>query len=209
MKTPVKIALAIFAAGFLAVAAIVACGLLYHFTSKSLPLSQQDRRVTVTATDLIPSYDDYSPDASFETYDKVRSTDQSVTVTYEYDSPHEDEPYILVQAIHDVNRRDSNTTFLLEWSSYGLALKMEDSNLSVQEVSSFSTAGDRSRFANIIYHNEMIGHFFVAQKGNSVYTFVLSGFRMDDPTIWQELFDHRIAELNPREVVGHEISPPP
>ena len=198
MKTPVKITLAIFAAGFLAIAAIVACGLLYYFTSKSLPVSQQDKRVTVTATDLIPYYDDYSPDTNFETYDKVRYIDQSVTVTYEYDSPYEDEPYILVQAIHDVNRRDSNTTFLLEWSSYGLALKMEDSNLSVQEVSSFYTAGDRSRFANISYQDELIGHFFVAQKGSSVYTFVISGFRMDDPTIWQELFDQRIAELNPR-----------
>ena len=198
MKTPGKIVFAISAAGFLAIAAMVASGLLYYFTSKSLPVNQQDRRVTVTATDLVPYYDDYSPDTNFETYEKVRYIDQSVTVTYEYDSPREDEPYILVQAIHDTNRRDSNTTFLLEWSSYGMALKMEDSNLSLQEVASFYTAGDRSKLANLIYDDELLGHFFVAQKGNSVYTFVLSGFRMDDPTIWQELFDHRIAELNPR-----------
>ena len=116
-------------------------------------------------------------------------------MSYEYDSPKEDEPYIVVTVTHERKRSDAALTYSLEWSAQRLGLNIVDGDIDLEENSSFYSGGDRSRFGNITYEGDSIGHLFVAQKGKSVYAFAITGFVMDDPTIWRELFDDRIAEL--------------
>ena len=90
---------------------------------------------------------------------------------------------------------DAIAVYSLEWSSLRFGLNISDKDLDLEENLSFYSGGDRSRFAHIKYEGDITGHVFVTQKGTSVCAFVISGFLIDDPEIWHELFDGRIANL--------------
>ena len=59
----------------------------------------------------------------------------------------------------------------------------------------FYSAGNRSRFANILYSGEPVGHLLVIQKKQTVYSYLISGYLIDDPYVWMELFNKRIQSL--------------
>jgi hypothetical protein len=177
------------------VVVVIGIGALWLATAKDVPVTNDDKKMVVRAGDLIPFFDEYSPVEKFESFEKLRYIDQSEELSYEYDSPKDDEPYIAVTVTHERNRGDANSTYSIEWSSQRLGLNIADGDIDLEENNSFYSSGDRSRFANITYGGDSVGHVFVAQKGKSVYAFTITGFVMDDPTMWRELFDNRIARL--------------
>ena len=196
MKKPFKILGIILGIVISSVVVVIGLGAFWLATARDVPVTDDDRRIIVRAMDLIPYFDDYSPAEEFESFEKVRYIDQSEELSYEYDSPKEDEPYIAVTVTHERKRSDAISTFLIEWSAQRLGLNIADENIDLEVNSSFYSGGDRSRFANIMYDGDSVGHLFVAQKGKSVYAFTITGFSMDDPTMWHELFDDRIAKLD-------------
>lgn len=195
MKKPIKILGIVLATVVCLIAVVVGLGALWIATARDVPLADGDKRSVVRAVDLIPYYDDYSPSEEFESFEKVRYIDQSEELSYEYDSPREDEPYIAVTVTHDRSRSDANATYSIEWSAQSLGFNIADRDIDLEEDGSFYSGGDRSRFGNITYEGESIGHLFVAQKGDSVYAFTITGFVMNDPEVWHELFDDRLAKL--------------
>jgi hypothetical protein len=40
-----------------------------------------------------------------------------------------------------------------------------------------------------------VGHVLVARKGKSVYAYSITGFTMEDPSMWSELLDDRVNHL--------------
>ena len=168
-------------------------------TAKSLPVSSGDKQLVVRAADLVPYFDEYSPDETAESLSKVRYLDQSEELDYEYDSGKEGEPYIAMTVSYERNMNDANTVYVTEWSGIRLGLNFADGKMELEENNSFYSAGDRSRFANILYDGDLVGHLLVAQKGNSVYAFIISGFVIDDPDVWRALFDDRISKLKENE----------
>lgn len=195
MKKPIAIALIIAGAGFLSLCGMVSLGFIWLAGSTPLPVSESDTQVIVTASDLIPYFDNYSPTIESETFGKTKYLDQSVELTYEYDSPNQDDPFISVTVSYEVSAGDAAGVYLGTWTFQQLGLNVEDQNFELQELDSFFNAGDRSRFANIIFNGEPVGHLLVVQKGNAVYSFIISGFLIDDPTVWMELFQERIQSL--------------
>jgi len=195
MKKPFKILGIVLAVVIGSVVVVFALGAFWLMTATNLPISDNDKNLIVRARDLIPYFDEYSPADEYESFEKVRYIDHSEELNYEYDSQKEDEPYIAVTVSHEKSRSDANSTYAIEWSAQRLGLNIADAEIDLEESSSFYSAGDRSRFANISYDGESVGHIFVAQKGNSVFAFTITGFVMDDPRLWHELFDDRITEL--------------
>ena len=196
MKKPFKILGIVLGVVICSVVVVIGLGAFWWATVKNVPVTDEDRRIVVRAIDLIPYFDEYSPVEEFESFEKVRYIDQSEDLNYKYDSPKVDEPYLAVTVTHERNRSDANTTYAMECSAQRFGLNLADGDFDLVENNSFYSAGDRSRFASISYNGESVGHLFVAQKGNSVYAFTMTVFVMDDPTIWRELFDDRIARLN-------------
>jgi hypothetical protein len=195
MKKTFKILGIILGVVVCSVVVVIGLGALWLATATNVPVTDDDKRTIVRSIDLVPYFDEYSPVEEFESFEKIRYVDQSEELSYEYDSPKEDEPYIAVTVTHDRNRSDANLTYSIEWSAQRLGLNIAGGDIGFEENSSFYSGGDRSRFADFTYDGESIGHLFVAQKGKSVYAFTITGFVMDDPTMWRELFDDRIAKL--------------
>jgi hypothetical protein len=118
-----------------------------------------------------------------------------VELNYEYESPRDDEPYIVVTVTHERTIKDANSTYSIEWSLHRFGLNIFDRDIDLEEDNTFYSGGDRSIFANITYNGDLWGHLFVVRKGKSVYAFTIAGFVIEDPTIWGELFDDRISQL--------------
>lgn len=131
-----------------------------------------------------------------EIFANIRFIDNSSELTYEYDAPAEDEPYIYATITHELKKSDAMATFFIEWNAQKLIYNATDDHFDFVVKNNFYQAGDRSHFADITYDGNNIGHCFVAQKGSSVYAYTITGFLMDNAEMWHELFDHRIAKFN-------------
>jgi len=170
-------------------------GFLFVMTANDVPLTDADRQVVARANELAPWFDDFEPKEEYEKFEKVRYIDESLEVSYEYDSPSDEDPYILVTVSHERSISDAMMTFTAEWSGQQMGLNIADSDLDLVEPDSFYSVGDQSRFANITYDGAIVGHVLVARKGKSVYSYTITGFNMDDPDLWSELLDDRVNNL--------------
>lgn len=195
MKKPVAVALIITGVALLSICGFVSLVLIWAAATKTLPISESDTQVIVTANDLVPYFDDYAPTIEHETFQKVQYLDQSVELTYEYDSSNENDPFVSTTVSYERNKGDASGVYLATWTFQKLGLKSEDQRFELEELDSFYSIGDRSRFANIMYGGEPVGHLFLVQKRNTVYSFILTGFLIEDPSVWMELFNERIQNL--------------
>jgi hypothetical protein len=169
--------------------------LLWLAASTTVPVSASDRQALVRADDLVPFFEDYSPTPAFEGFEKTRSLDGSIELTYEYDSTDENEPYISATISYEASTQDAAAAYLATWSIQQLGLNVADQNMQLKELDSFYTAGNRSRFANILYSGEPVGHLLVIQKKQTVYSYLISDYLIEDPYVWMELFNESIQSL--------------
>ena len=149
--------------------ALVGICALWLATTKKLPVADPDKAMIVRSVDLVPYFDGYSLAEKWESFEKVRYLDQSDELTYEYDSPEEDEPYISSSVTYERNRSDANSTYLIEWTAESIGLNIADGDIDLEENNVFYSCGDRSRFGNILHQGHLTGHVLVAQKGNAIY----------------------------------------
>jgi len=178
-----------------AIFGVFALGALFLASAKELPVTEADKDLIVDAFEFVPYYEDFAPDAKYEGWEKLRYVGGTVDLTYEYDSPLEDEPYIRSTVTWDVSRSDANLTYALGWSSSILGLNIADEEFDVQERDDYYAAGDRSRIGLILYDGEEVGNLFVVGVGDTVLDFTISGFVMNDPGLWHELFDDIVSKL--------------
>jgi len=195
MKKPVAITLILAGIGLVTLCGFASIVLIWTAASKTLPVADSDIKTIVTAADLVPYFDDYSPSLDYETFGKTQYLDQSVELTYEYDSPDQNDPFISATVSYELTKGDAAGVYLATWTFENIGLKAVDQNFQLEELNSFYSLGDRSRFANIMYDGEPVGHLLLFQKENTVYSFTISGFLIEDPSVWMELFDERIQNL--------------
>lgn len=171
------------------------CLLAFGWLSvKEIQITQKDRNLVINASSLTPYFDDYFPSEDFESILKQKFGD-SIILEYEYTPEEDDEPYTATTITYDSSKIESDITYTIDWNSLSLVLKAAD--LEIEENNSFYAAGDRSRFGNIKIKDssDTIGHIFVLQKDKAVYSFVISGFTINNLEIWRDLFDERIEIL--------------
>ena len=180
----------------IAIISFVGLGSLFLFFAKDLPITDRDRELLVTVHDIAPYYEDFEPSAEFEIFNKERYFDASQELTYEYDSPRDDEPYISVTITHERKRSDAMLVYSVEWSAQKLGLNIYDQNFNLVEDNAFYTVGEASRFGHIKLDGATLGHVLVTRKNNSIYCFTISGYTIDDPDIWHELFDEKINQFS-------------
>lgn len=179
----------------LVVGGIVALGVLYVFTAEDIAVTAPDEELLVTASDLVPYFEGFSPQTAHETREKIRYIDDSEELNYEFDSGADDEPWISVTVSWEKTAKDADMVYGMGWSAQMLVFNAYDSGIDAEEDNDYYSAGDRSRFAFLTYEDHRTGNMLVVQKGRTVYNFSLTGFYIDDPEIWHDLFDARIAGL--------------
>ncbi|HBV65318.1 MAG TPA: hypothetical protein DEF45_20105 [Rhodopirellula sp.] len=195
MRKPFAIAFVIAAVGLLSICGFASLVLFWAASSKTIPLTESDTQVVVTAADLEPYFQDYASTTQHETFEKIRYLDQSVELNYEYSSPDDNDPYISVSISYELTKGDAAGVYLGTWTFQQLGFRAQDQDYAFEELESFYNAGDRSRFANITYGGEPVGHLLLIQKANIVYSFLLSGFLIEDASVWRDLFHERIQNL--------------
>lgn len=167
---------------------------LFLFTAEDLPVSESEKAMFVSAADLVPYFDDYAPSVEHETFSKVEYFDKSVEITYDYESTVDEDPYISSGIHYEPTKEDADTSFTVLWKTYTITMKAF--GIETKENNSFYSAGDRSRFGDFVNEYGTVGHVLMVQKGSSLYSFLISGFTLDDATIWHELFDRKIEALS-------------
>ena len=168
---------------------------IYMIAPWDLPITDQDKKLIVQASDLAPYFDNFTPNKSYESFEKTKYIDFAEELNYEYESPSDDEPYISITVSYESKRSDASIAYTAEWTGMKIGANLADGEISMKSNDSFYQAGDKSNFSDLTYQGEILGHAFIAQKGSTVYSFLISGFTLEDPSIWRELFDKRIASL--------------
>ena len=107
MKTFLIIVGTIFA-GF---ALMICSGLFYLMSASEITATAHDKTMVVPANDLVPYFDDFTPNEDCESLEKLQYIDSSEDVNYEYDSPKSDEPYIAVTISHEISSDDAGTIY--------------------------------------------------------------------------------------------------
>lgn len=178
------------------IGAFIGLGVVWVLMAKDVPITDADRGVVLRAADLAEYMVDFDPNPEFETFEKQRFIDRSEELSYAYDSPLEDEPYISVTVSSERQASDAATTYAIQWNVAKTGYGLVDGDITVRENNAFYSAGDQSRFADVLYQGEVAGHLFVARRGNTIYACTITGLYIDDPGVWHELLDARIARLN-------------
>ena len=128
-------------------------------------------------------------------FEKTRYLDGSIELTYEYDSTKENEPYISTTTSYEASTQDAAAAYLVTWSIQQLGLNVADQYMELKELDSFYWVGNRSKFSNIFYSGESVGHLLVTQKKQTVYSYLISDYLIEDPYVWMELFNESIQSL--------------
>lgn len=163
----------------------------YIYSAEEIPLSDLDKKTIITAQDLEVYYDGFKADENFALLSKIKYIDGSTEIEYEYQP--ELIPYINNNITVERNVHDAKSSLSTLWYSFSLTIKAM--GMEFEENKSFFSMGENSRFADIKQEGQIVGHFFVTRKDKTVYMFTISGYTMTDVSIWQELFEPRLAAL--------------
>lgn len=176
------------------VVALVGGAILFFINfHRPLPVTESDMSLMIRAHDLVPYFDAFEPSAEYEIWEKLKYFDQSIELNYDYDSPLEDEPYLFVQLSIERNNKEAMQTYLLLMGSSRVVMPLN--GIKMEKRENFYSVGDDSRFSDLYYEGEKLGHALLVRQGHIVFYLSLSGFVIEDPDIWREMLDDRIARM--------------
>lgn|GEM_PF-2200707 len=71
---------------------ILTFGICYTYFTQDVPVTEEDKKLILSAFDIKDLYGDYEPSEQHEVLSKIKYPDGSSELSYEYDSPNEDDP---------------------------------------------------------------------------------------------------------------------
>ena len=170
-------------------------GFAYLYTAKEQEISEHDRDLIINPVQLESYFSDYKAIHSDIKYSKVKYIDGELELRLDYDNEDEEQPYMSVVVTKSRKASDALSTYYIAWTTHIALYNAYDSNFEVVEDNEFFSLGERSRFAAINYSGEPLGNRLVFMQDKTVYEFTLTGFYIDDPEIWQELFADKLELL--------------
>ena len=161
---------------------LVACGLLFEFLSKEVPVDDEDRRVVLRASHFVDYLEDFEPDPGAETYEKLKYIDGSYDLTYEYEHPDEDEGiYILCSVTVERNASDAIVSYTALHASSKLGIGLSD--VSFEERDDLVSWGDKSNHMLVkLDDGGYVGNYFIARSGKRIIYLWFTGVYFDDGT---------------------------
>ncbi|MCU0752856.1 MAG: hypothetical protein MUC40_07525, partial [Akkermansiaceae bacterium] len=107
--------------------------------------------------------------------------DGAVELSYEYDDPRDEAPYLNASLHYEPKLSDSAANFMVLWQGAKLGLKFSGTNSGLEERSDLFRWGDASRMAFLTQDGGRYGILFCARKGRRVYLLITSGAVLEDP----------------------------
>ncbi|MCU0778978.1 MAG: hypothetical protein MUF86_15115 [Akkermansiaceae bacterium] len=172
----------LFAGGVLALAGVAATAwfLYFHLGTREIELNDEQRAALHQAADLQEWYA-FEVDEGCETWTGERMFDGAVELSYEYDDPRDEAPYLNASLHYEPKLSDSAANFMVLWQGAKLGLKFSGTNSGLEERSDLFRWGDASRMAFLTQDGGRYGILFCARKGRRVYLLITSGAVLEDP----------------------------
>jgi hypothetical protein len=162
-------------------AALVAGGwfLFTTYGSRPVELTGDQRAALHQAADM-RKWHDFEVDESCEIWSGERLFDGAVELSYEYDDPADDAPYLNASLHYEPKLSDSVTNFTFLWQAAKIGVKFSETSTEVEDRHDLFRWGDASRFAFLSHDGERSGMIFCTRKGRRVYLLMIGGFALED-----------------------------
>jgi hypothetical protein len=171
----------LFAGGVAAMAAIAATAwfLYLELGTRVVELNGDQRAALHQAADLQEWYE-FEVDEGCETWSGERLFDGAVELSYEYDDPRDEAPYLNASLHYEPRMSDSVANFALLWQGAKLGVRFSDTETRVEEQHDLFRWGDASRMAFLTNDGVRNGMIFCARKGRRVYLLMTGGAALED-----------------------------
>jgi hypothetical protein len=172
----------LFGGGVLAMAGVAATAWFLYFNlgMREIDLNDDQRAALHQAADLQEWYE-FEVDEGCETWAGERLFDGAVELSYEYDDPRDEAPYLNASLHYEPKLSDSVTNFMVLWQGAKLGLKFSDAGTRLEERNDLFRWGDASRMGFFTHEGGRYGILFCARKGRRVYLLMTSGAVLEDP----------------------------
>jgi hypothetical protein len=169
------------AGGALAFAAVVAAAwfLYSELGTQAIELNADQRAALHQAADL-QEWHEFEVDESCEIWTGERLFDGAVELSYEYDDPRDEAPYLNASLHYEPKISDAVAIFTMLWQGAKLGVRFSDTGSRVEEQHDLFRWGDASRLAFITHDDERNGMIFCARKGRRVYLLMSGGVALED-----------------------------
>lgn len=190
-----KIALiAVLLLGVVSVGIMITVGLMFHYTTRELTVTDEQRKALHHAADLV-AWHDFDVDPDCEIWSAERLIDGSMSINYEYDDPAEEAPYISASLHHEPLRSDVLTTYSLLWQSIRLGTGLAESSIQIKEANHLFRWGDASRLGYLSMEGERYGMVFCMRKDQRVYLLVVSGVHLEEPAELEQFLKPKLEAM--------------
>jgi len=162
--------------------AALAAGAWFLFTksgTRSIELNDEQRAALHQAADM-QEWHEFEMDETCEIWTGSRLFDGAVELSYEYDDPADDAPYLNTSLHYEPKLSDSVTNFTVLWQGAKLGVKFSDTDTRVEEQNDLFRWGDSSRFAFLTHKGARNGMIFCTRKGRRVYLLMSGGFVLEE-----------------------------
>jgi hypothetical protein len=191
-------------AGGVAAMAVLVAGAWFLFTkfgTRPFELTGDQRAALHQAADMQEWYD-FELDESRETWSGERLFDGAVELSYEYDDPAEDAPYLNTSLHYEPKMSDAMTNFTVLWHSAKLGVKLSETETQVEEQNDLYRWGDSSRLAFLTHRGARSGMIFCTRKGRRVYLLMTGGFVLEDARELDDFLRPKLEALSTVAIDG-------
>lgn len=127
----------------------------------------------------------------YEKFTKTRFFDGTEDIEYEFEPPESDAVMYMAQTISFAPKKsDAQLGQAAEDSVIGLGLTAY--GLEKVEVPDFYRYGDSSTFYALRKDGQNVGNYFLVIEGGKTFSFLISGFYVDDPETWREIVEPKL-----------------
>lgn len=142
--------------------------------TQEIELKEEQRAALHRAADL-QEWHEFEVDEGCETWTGERLFDGAVELSYEYDDPRDEAPYLNASLHYEPRISDARTNFMVLWHGAKLGLKLSDTGAGLEERNDLFRWGDASRMGFLTHDGGRYGIIFCARKGHRVYLLMTSG----------------------------------
>lgn len=171
---------------------LVLLGFLFVWLAKDLPITEQDKQVLVTAAWVAEWNEDWEPDSTLESFEKIRNIDDSYELVYEYDG---EEIYISCDIGVDDSPSDAKGSYLALIAGHAIGLRI--AGVTLRDRRGLLSWGQQSKCALIVNEEgSVVGNYFACRKGKRTFALMLVGLYFDESESLREFLVPLLERLD-------------
>jgi hypothetical protein len=168
---------------------IVAGAFLYGlFVGYKVALKPDDRALILTVDEVATALEDFKKVDTAETLERRLYTDGSKELSYEYEDIQGAHPiYVMSTMSAATSARDARAEYIGLVAGVRLGTTLLEDDMKEEPRDDLLKWGDESRSTILTMNGNRAGNYFVARKGDRIFSLMVSGVYYDDPAMFDAL----------------------